>query len=96
MFVILSCSQINLYQHSHTCTDFPSRVRRDIRFKANIGDNEANFIRFEANKTFFIGLFRIEENQRILHAKRIKTEPNIPFYAKILFISLQSEYFEAK
>jgi hypothetical protein len=29
------------------------------------------FICFEANKTGFILLFRIEANQRILHAKRI-------------------------
>jgi hypothetical protein len=36
-------------------------------------------IRFEANKTGFIHLFRIEANRRILHAKRIKTEVNIPF-----------------
>ena len=36
------------------------------------------FIRFEAKKTGFIRLFRIEANQRILHAKRIKTEANIP------------------
>jgi len=42
-----------------------SRMRRDIRF--------------EANKTGFIHLFRIEANRRILHAKRIKTEVNIPF-----------------
>jgi hypothetical protein len=32
------------------------------------------FIRFEANKTGCIRLFRIEANQRILHEKRIKTE----------------------
>jgi hypothetical protein len=36
-------------------------------------------IRFEANKTGFIRLFRIEANRRILHAKRIKTEVIIPF-----------------
>ncbi len=36
------------------------------------------FIRFEANKAGCIGLFFIEANQRILHAKRIKTEANIP------------------
>ncbi len=53
-----------------------SRVRRDIRFEANM---KRNFIRFEANKTGFISLFRIEANRRILHAKRIKTEANIPF-----------------
>jgi hypothetical protein len=41
------------------------------------------FIRFEENKTVFIRLFRIEANQRILHAN-------------ILFILLQSKYFEAK
>jgi hypothetical protein len=31
------------------------------------------FIRFEANKTGFISLFRIEANQRILHAKQINS-----------------------
>ncbi len=35
------------------------------------------FIRFEANKICFIRFFLIEVNQRILHAKRIKTKPNI-------------------
>ncbi len=35
------------------------------------------FIRFGANKTGFISLFRIEANRRILHAKRIKMEANI-------------------
>jgi hypothetical protein len=55
-----------------------------------------SFIRFEAKKTCFIRLFRIEANQRILHAKRIKTEPNIPFQANILFILLQNEYFVTK
>jgi hypothetical protein len=37
------------------------------------------FIRFEANKTGFIRLFRIEANQRILNAKQIETEANISF-----------------
>ncbi len=36
------------------------------------------FICFEADKTGFIRLFRIEANRRILHVKRIKTEANIP------------------
>ncbi len=40
------------------------------------------FIVFEANKTGFIRLFRIEANQRILHAKRT-AEANIPFFANI-------------
>jgi hypothetical protein len=53
------------------------------------------FIRFEANTTCFIRLFRIA-NKRILHAKLIKTEVNILFLANILFFSLQSEYFDAK
>ncbi len=68
-------------------------MRRDIRFEASM---KRIFTRFEANKTGFIPLFRIEAYQRILHAKRIKTEANIPFYANLLFTSLQSEYFEAK
>jgi hypothetical protein len=50
-------------------------VRRDILFETNM---QRMFIRFEANKTGFIRLFRIEANQRIFHAKRIKTEANIP------------------
>jgi hypothetical protein len=54
------------------------------------------FIRFEENKTGFIRLFRIEASLRILHAKQIKTEANIPCSANILLISLQREYFEAK
>jgi hypothetical protein len=37
-------------------------VRRDIRFGANM---KRIFIRFKANKTGFIRLFRIEANQRI-------------------------------
>jgi hypothetical protein len=37
------------------------------------------YIRFEANKTGFIRLFRIGADRRILHAKRKKTEANIPF-----------------
>ncbi len=40
------------------------------------------FFRYEANKTGFISLFRIEANRRILHAKRI-AEANIPFLANI-------------
>jgi hypothetical protein len=44
-------------------------VRRDIRFEANISE-------YEANKTGFIRLFRIEANQRIYYAKRIKAEGN--------------------
>jgi hypothetical protein len=40
------------------------------------------FIRFDANKTGFIRLFRIEANRQILHAKRI-AEANIPFLANI-------------
>jgi hypothetical protein len=58
------------------CT-FSTRVRRDIRFEANIREYEANINRFEANKSGLLRLFRIEANQRILHAKRIKTEANI-------------------
>jgi hypothetical protein len=54
------------------------RVRRDIRFEANISEYEANIFRFEANKTGFICSFRIEANQRILYAKRLKTEAKIP------------------
>ncbi len=42
------------------------------------------FNRFEANKLCIIRVFRIKANQRILHAKRIKTEANIPFKANIL------------
>ncbi len=49
---------------------------RDIRLEANM---KRIFIRFEANITGFIRLFRIGANPRILHAKRIKTEANIPF-----------------
>jgi hypothetical protein len=45
-------------------------------------------------KTGFICLFRIKANQRILHAKRIKTEANIPSYGNILLISHQSEYLK--
>ncbi len=41
------------------------------------------FIRFEMNKTGFIRLFCIKANRPILHAKQIKTEPNIPFKANI-------------
>ncbi len=66
-------------------------MRRDIRFEANM---ERIFIRFEAQKTGFICLFRIQANQRILHAKRIKTEANNPSYANILLISHQSEYLK--
>jgi|688.fasta_scaffold1041876_1 hypothetical protein len=40
-------------------------------------------IRFEANETGFIRLFRIEANRRILHAKRIQKEANIPFEANM-------------
>jgi hypothetical protein len=54
------------------------RVRGDIRFEANISEYEANIFRFEANKTGFICSFRIEANQRILYAKRLKTEAKIP------------------
>ncbi len=50
-------------------------MRREILFEANL---QRMFIRFEANKTCFIRLFRIEANQRILHAKRLKKEGNIP------------------
>ncbi len=50
---------------------------------------------FEVNKIYFIRLFCIKA-KRNLHAKRIKTEANILFLANILFISLQSKYFEAK
>ena len=38
-----------------------ARVRRNIRFEANISENKAN-------KTGFIRLFCIEANRRILHA----------------------------
>jgi hypothetical protein len=41
-------------------------VRRDIRFEAKMSE-------YEANKTGFIRVFRIEANRRILHAKRMKT-----------------------
>jgi hypothetical protein len=68
-------------------------VRRDIRFEANM---KRIFICFEGNKTGFIRFFCIEADQRILHAKRVKTEANIPCYANILLISLESENFEAK
>jgi hypothetical protein len=44
------------------------RVRRDIRYEAN----KSEFL-FASKR-----IFRIEANQRILHAKRTKTEPNIP------------------
>jgi hypothetical protein len=54
------------------------------------------FIRFEAYKTGFISLFRIEAYQRILHAKQIKMEANVPLFVSILLILHQSEYFEAK
>ena len=53
-------------------------MRRGIRFEANINEHEANIHLLEANNTGFIRLFRIEANRRMLHAKRIKTEPNIP------------------
>jgi hypothetical protein len=59
-----------------------SKVRRVIRFEANM---KRMFIRYEANKTGFIRLFRIEANRLILHAKRIKTEAN----------TIICEYFEA-
>ncbi len=68
-------------------------MRRGIRFEANM---KRIFICFEGNKTGFIRLLCIEADPRILHAKRVKTEANIPCYANILLISLESEYFEAK
>ncbi len=37
----------------------------------------------------------IEANQQILHQKQINTKTKIPVFANILFISLQSENFEA-
>ena len=40
-------------------------------------------------------LVLIEANQQILHQKQINTKTNIPVFANILFISLQSENFEA-
>jgi hypothetical protein len=48
------------------------RVRPDIQFEANISEYKRICICFEANKTCFICLFRIEANQWILHEKRIK------------------------
>jgi hypothetical protein len=66
-----------------------SRVRHHIQFEANISY-------YEANKTGFLRLFRVEANHRILHAKQIKMEANIPSYANILLFSLQGEYFEAR
>jgi hypothetical protein len=57
------------------------RVRRDIRFEANISKYEAIIYSIETNKTSFIRLFRIKFNRWILHAKRIK-EANIPFLSK--------------
>jgi len=45
------------------------------------------FICFEANKTCFICLFRIEANKWILQAKPISTEADILFLANILFRS---------
>ncbi len=47
----------------------------DIRFEANMS---RIFIRYEANKTGCYSLFSHEANHRILHAKRIQTEANIP------------------
>jgi hypothetical protein len=52
------------------------RVRRDIQFEANM---KQIFIWLKVNKTGFIPLLRNEANRRILHAKLIKTEANIPF-----------------
>jgi hypothetical protein len=68
------------------------RVRREYSVQS---EYEANIF-CEANKAGFIRLFRNEANQQILHAKRIKPEENICLKANILFISLQSQYFEAK
>jgi hypothetical protein len=52
------------------------RVRRDNRFETNISEY---IFALKRIKQVFIRLFRIEANRRILHAKRIKTEVNIPF-----------------
>jgi hypothetical protein len=49
-------------------------VRRDISGRI---EYEAKIS--EANKTSFIPLFLIEANRRIVHAKQITTEANIPF-----------------
>jgi hypothetical protein len=38
-----------------------------------------NIYSLQVNKKGFIRLIHIEANQRILHAKRIKTKANIPF-----------------
>jgi hypothetical protein len=54
-------------------------MRRDIRSKWILANMKRIFIRFEANKTGFSRLFRIEANRRILQVRRIKTEANIPF-----------------
>ncbi len=54
------------------------RVRSNIRFEANIGEYDGNIYSLRSEKTGFIRLFRIEVNPRILYAKRIKTEANIP------------------
>jgi hypothetical protein len=64
-------------------------VHSDIRFEANISE-------YEANKTDYICLFCIQANKRNLHAKRIKTEANIPLQANILLTLHQSKYLEAK
>ena len=47
-------------------------------------------IRFEANETGFIRLFRIEANRRILHAKQIKQKRI--FLSKRIF-SKRTEYY---
>jgi hypothetical protein len=47
-------------------------------------------IRFAANKTGFIRLFCIEANQRILYAKQIKKEANIPFFVNIFFFRFKA------
>ncbi len=61
-------------------------VCRDIRFETNISEYEANFYSLR-RETCFTCLFCIEANKRILRAKRIQTEPNIPLSAIILFFA---------
>ncbi len=63
------------------CTVFTlctTMVRRDIRFEAK----RKRIFCFEANKTGFIHLFRIEATWRISHVKRIRTEANTVFLSK--------------
>jgi hypothetical protein len=75
----MGLEQISMVFWPALCLVIPSRVRRDIRFEANISKYMKRIvIRFETNKTSYIRLFCIEANQQVLYVKRIKKEAKIP------------------